>query len=471
MKVKLVYAGMALAILSVVVGAQAQTNFPPSQPENINVWLGKSGCPPGFDLPSDAPLADTMQIEIWRGTGTNATTFARVWINESTFYDMGTRRKCLRGSGPGGFRLFAVGPYSVRWRGHNEDGYGPWSDFTPFTIRHTARLATRIKSGPRLVERDDDLLFTWTNNFMDSQYQVQIIRGRSVVRSETGQGAFYDGFLYFGYGAYEDRPSSPSSELPNGSYSFRVRAWSPVLRKWSAWAQRSFSLARRGVSRPRLKFTQLDYGGYFRKSPRPFFSADYGSGRTPALWTYFDIRRVVGGQQQVVRREWVSRSAFGYAYNQIPLRHTTVNGGVQTLDLPAGEYVWRVRAWNAPGAGNSVWTAFRTNRVVAAGRLPQPGTSNMEMTRTSISWALTPNAYMYNLKIFKNGVLYQNDVDLDPRTLDNLWIWAGESGGQVFKYQEFEPGTYTFRVQAVNRGNPSGQQYSPWRVSRTFVLE
>ena len=294
-----------------IVAAARGAECTPAQPGAIAVRMGASGQPPGFTFPASAAGATQMQVEIWRSTSSGWVLFSRVWKGTATFGWGGGRTwtaQFLLGTGPGGIRLFkSAGIYRVKWRGWNTCGYGPWSAATSFRVRHTSKLATRITRGPTRVGSGTDLAFRWTNNFAASRHLIQIRRGGKLVRSTNFPGAFRSGWCYFGFSEYRDRPDSPEKELPNGNgYVFRVRSYSPVLGKWAPWVEKPFAIARGMPRSPALSVSQKDFEGVFRRSPRPYFSANYGAGRTPALWSFFDIQRKVGGVRGS-ERKWRAR--------------------------------------------------------------------------------------------------------------------------------------------------------------------
>lgn len=450
----------------------------PRQPGPVSVRMGVSGQPPGFTFPADPEGASRMQVEVWKYVGTNRTLFARVWKQASTFGWGGGSNwsaQFLLGSGPGGIRLFkAAGIYRVKWRGWNSCGFGPWSASTSFRVRHTSKLSIRITKGPSRVGSGSDLAYSWSNNFAASRHLVQIRRGSALVRSTNLPGAFRNGWCSFGKSTYRDRPSSPEKELPNGAdYVFRVRSYSPILGKWSPWAEKPFQIARGMPRNPALTFSQRDFDGAFKRSPRPYFSANYGYRRTPALWTFYDINRKVGNQLQVVRRQAVSRyaGAFGYGRDAVA-GQIDFGGGWVFPDLPAGKYVWRVAALNGVAGGLWRWTEYKTSTVVAAASLAVPSTTGFSFAlsggRGIFHWRAVPNAYEYRFAVWRNGTLdhiYSNDV----QTATDFWMQKAATGSVVdAEYRcpvVFPAGQYRFQLQAVNRTRPAGQQASGWSPS------
>lgn len=497
--------------------AGAQTGLP-AQPSPLSVQLGISGRPPSFLYASVPANSDQIQIEVLLQTATGDKPAARVFVDASTCYlnpviinGKSRTEVFLRGTGLTGFMMFyQTGTYKVHWRGYNEDaGFGPWSDFSSFTRSFSSRTLTRITRAPSTVAADTDLSFTWTNDFADEVYSLQIISGRRAVRNEYGRGAFRAGWMYEGPCTYQDRPATPDDELPNGPYTFQIRAWCPIKRIWSAWAQKSFTVARSTPRLPSIMVTQQDFAGFFNRSPRPQFIARYGTGRVPALWTLFDIRRIENGRQRPVLQQWVSRydlaqngAGKGANPSDIYLRAEKI-----FADLPPGTYVWRVKAhgghsqwWDGSRRTNFArWTDFRTNRLYAAGTLAQPRTNDMSLRNGTtwydghwyaadpakpeylswsngywrmegkMVWATVPNAFAYHVQIFRDNQWYKSYYDLDPRIHNCTLSRSGRS--ILFARERFPAGTYKFRVQAINRANPPNQQLSPWSAdSPDFVI-
>lgn len=334
-----------------------------------------AGLPPSIHQAAFDIGAAQMQVEYWMEAGATWTLAFRGWLPDdfSTEWagDGDTNWYPRSATGPGGFRIFSTGTYRVQWRGHNNCGFGPWATSMPFQVSSTT-LTARITEGQGTIRAADDLAFTWANNFAASAHRVQIRRNGRLVRSKNLPGMFQDGWISYQPQTYSDRPATPGQELRNGTgYVFRVSSWSPAQAAWSPWAIWPFQIVRGRSPVPALSVSQQDFEGAFRRSPRPFFTAEYGYGNTPALWTYFDIRRPADDRLQVVRRKWASRYQEGFSYNRGPGVGVDGDkvwmGGANALrDLPAGQYVWRVLAWNGPGANQSRWTPFRTSAVVAA---------------------------------------------------------------------------------------------------------
>ena len=488
------WTGILIGAAAAATAAQAAL---PAQPVPLAVRQDPPGAPPAFLYPQLPAGADQIQFEVWFAPPQEIErVYVRSWIDASTAYlnpvtfdGEPATEVFLRGSSSTGFMMFREqGTYRVRWRGYNAQGYGPWSDFSAFRRIYDSQTLTLITRAPNRVTSNGDVAFSWTNDVADEVYSAQFLSGGRAVRNAFGRGAFQAGWIYQGEFSYQDRPSSPSGELPNGSYTFRVRAWSPAARIWSPWATHPFEIARRMPRRPSLATSQQDFNGFFNRSPRPRFLARYGSGRTPALWTRFDIRRLSGSRQTRIALQWVSRytsaasgAGIGNRPDEIGLR-----GEYSFPDLPPGTYVWRAQASN--GSALSRWTPFRTNRFYAAGALARPPTTGMSfhngttwyegrwegeqdnLSWTSgqwrregkIAWRTIPNAFAYNIQILRNNEPYLRYANLDPRT--NACTLSRSGRSLLFIHDPFPPGNYQFRVQAVNQANPPAQRRSPWSL-------
>jgi hypothetical protein len=438
-----------------------------------------AGLPPSIHQAAFEIGAEQMQVEYWKETddvwslsfrGGLPDDFIAEWAGDGD-----TNWYARSATGPGGFRVFSTGTYRVQWRGHNSCGFGPWATSMPFQVNSTT-LTTRITEGQRRVRAADDLAFTWENNFAASAHRVQIRRNGRLLRSKNLPGMYQDGWLSYQPRSYQDRPATPRQELRNGTgYVFRVSSWSPAQAAWSPWTTWPFHILRGRSPVPSLSISQQDFNGAFRKSPRPFFNAEYGNGNTPALWTCFDIRRPAGDRLQVVRRKWASRYQESFSYNRGPGVGVDGDkvwmGGANALrDLPAGQYVWRVLSWNGPAANQSRWTAFRTSTVVAARGVARPGTNGFNLSYGygiggrfggNFVWHAVPNAYAYNLQVRQSGTLYRAWTNLDPRVRRAFNVFTNNDS-VVANYEgpALPYGYYRFRVQAINRATP--EQTSPW---------
>lgn len=504
-------------ILAGAMSVPAQNCTLPGKPEPLTVQLGISGRPPSF-IYGALPLgAKQVQIQVWYNYPTG--NVANVWVEPSTAFispitvnGKARTEVFLRGPSQTGFMLFQqAGSYQARWRGYNDCGYGPWSEFTKYKRAFTTKPTTTIVRGLTRVSSGANVMFVWTNNFADEVYSAVILYGGRAVRSEYGRGSFRAGWIYQGSNTYKDRPASPELELPNADiYSFRVRAWAPINRCWSPWTTNKFVVARSLPELPVLSVSQSDFNGFFNLSPRPRFIAQYKLGVIPALWTYFDIRRLENGRLVPVFQKWVSRytlaeNGAGRGANQSEI---CLRGEKAMPDLPPGTYVWRVKAhnghnqwWDGSRKVNlSRWSAFRTNLLVAAGALAQPPTNgfflgnrnvftpgswyakdpvnkpeylywsnNLWRSHGQIGWDAVPNAFVYNIKIYRSNQWFKSYFQLDPRLHASVIHPSGRSF--LFTQEPFPAGTYRFMVQAVNRANPTNLQFSPWSaLSRDFTV-
>lgn len=484
MKTKLSFAALLAVGIWIFGCAPARGQCePPVQPAPLAVAVEIWGKPPAISGPAWPAGASDVQFEFWRIAGTEEKLFARVWVNRSDWWndkylyrDPENDKMFLIGAGPGKLRAFPAGDYVAQWRGWNICGYGAWSVRAAFTIDPPPVLAVDVDVAPDVVGTQDPLDFGWHNNFAASRYKLEIRLGKKVVRRATLAG----GFGYFWKknrpgltdqmmrgGSYKDRPKSPRRELANGTdYVFRVSGYSPVAKKWSAWGAAAFEIARGAPAAPTLGFSQEDFGGYFSKSLRPYFRADYGD--QPALWSYFSIsRRTAAGKLSVVRRQWISRYAqesYGYIGGSGGRGQATV----WPKDLPPGEYVWSVQAWNGTGVDQSAWTPAATSMVESAGVPATPDAYEISLPvhnwNNYLDWAAVPDAYSYRYEIYRNGRFYRRSPILDPGK-GKLTMYR--RGGEVRVVCPIRPrlpqsDNYTVRIQAVNLAKSAGEQSSAW---------
>lgn len=504
-----------------VTGLRAEVCIP-AQPEPLIVKTGISGRPPSFVIGEWPEGADQIQIEVVIVTsdGTDKPV-ARVFVDPTTCYlnpiTVDGQRKTevfIRGPSLTGFAMFyQAGQYKAHWRGYSEEcEFGEWSEFTPFERDFVSRPVTTITRGLSRVSWNRDVMFRWRNNFADEVWTFQILYGRRAIRNVFGRGSFREGWMYEGDYTYRDRPESPDDELPNSEFLFKVRAWCPISRQWSEWAQKPFEIARGTLPRvPSIMVTQRDFNGWFNRSSRPRFLARYGHGHTPALWTLFDIRRLINGRQRRIALRWVSRYASardGAGVSRIDPSIISLRGENIFYDLPPGTYVWRVRAhnghsqwWDGSRRRNYArWSNFRTNVIEEPGTLPRPVTTSMKLwngtTKTDGSWVAEDpeqpevlswsgvdwqlegkmiwrtvrKGFVYNLRIYRDNELYAVYNQLDPRTHDNVRM--SRSGKSMLFFREpFPPGVYRFRFQAYNRANHPRKRHSAWSAfSPEFVI-
>lgn len=486
MRTTLLWAGLLGAMLAMAASAPAYDVLPGATSAPAIFQSATPGMPPAFRNPRLAPRATQMEVKYFKFRGTNGPDAFAQASYPSDYYSQytgaGTVDSYLKSpTGPGGYRMFPAGTYRVQWRGRNSYGSGPWSTTMPFQVSHPALITTTITSGPRTVKSGTDLTYRWKNNFAASAYRVQIRRNGRLLGATNGPGVFQNGWINESSSYYSDRPTSPARELPNGAgYEFRVSSYSPVLGKWTTWTNRPFRISRGKPALPQLYFTQQDFGGAFSRSPRPFFGANYGYMRMPALWTYFDIRRKVGSQLQVVRKTWASRyhrcsGNLGGSATGVEGGKVWVGGAYAFPDLKAGKYVYRARAWNGPAANQSRWTAWRTTTVVQAGTLIKPPTNGFGAynygTQTHITWRGVPNAYTYNVAVYRNGSFYQTWRNLDPRVNPSFHIYGSPTGGTVsinYTGPPLTTGVYRFAYQAVNNANPPATRTSIWSTPTNF---
>ena len=467
-------------IMALATGAQAYEVLPGATSAPVVFQSGMPGMPPALRNPRLAPRATQMEVKYFKYRGTNGPEAFAQALYPNDYHGQYVRPQVtdwyLKSStGPGGYRMFPSGSYGVQWRGHNSHGYGPWTTTTPFQVSHPALITTTVTSGPTTVRSGTDLTYRWRNNFAASAYQVQIRRGGRLLRTTNGPGVFQNGWINESSSYYADRPDSPARELPNGNgYEFRVKSYSPVLSKWTAWSSRMFRMNRGAAALPRLYYSSQDYNQFFKRSPRPFFGANYGTTKTPALWTYFDIRRKIDSRWQVVRKKWVSRYSHCYGYlggaaTGVAGGKVWVGGAYAFRDLKPGTYKWQARAWNGPGDGQSRWTSWSTTRVRQAGSFWKPPTNGFNCYRynneSHLTWRGVPNAYTYNLAVYRNGAQYRTYSNLDPRLNPSFRINPSATGGPTTVYftgPRLTTGVYRFKYQASNYGGPTGGTASVW---------
>ena len=498
---------LLIAIGCSISGAAALGAVPGAPGAPLVVQQDISGRPPAIVKPDVASLpagATHGQFEFWKILdGGKSSSFAKVssrinYYNDDYYFSRTSfieddRCLFLRGAGPSGYRLFPAGTYRVLWRGQNASGKGPASPATEFQVVLVDSLSIRVVDAPpAVVGPVDDLAFTWTNNFAANKYKLKILQGKKTVRNKTLTGGYSRYWLdesFLQGETYRDRPKSPAQELPSTTgYVFQVSGYSPNAKKWSPWAVHGpFAIARGTPETPTLIFSQQDYNlPEFTKSPRPFFFAQYGA--QPALWSYFDIRKVSAGPK-VVRKLWVSRyegswsSAFTNRF-RIGGSYGYWDPQSWNKDLPPGTYVWSVRASNGRGAGEVV--VARTDEVYAAGASftnvpPSPGRMSKGANWAWFAWPITlPNAYDYQLQIYRNDKLAHtspvlNVMKRSSRADFQIDDWEYVQVGDQWQYMntgsysaemwyriKLSDGTFKFRIRGVNKSNPPGQRYSPW---------
>ena len=80
-----------------------------------------------------------------------------------------------------------------------------------------------------------------------------------------------------------------------------------------------------------------------------------------------------------------------------------------------------------------------------------------------------PNAFAYNITIYRSNKWYQTYRQVDPRTRVCTISPSGRS--ILFSREPFPAGSYRFQVQAINRANPTNLQLSSWSAfSRDFTV-
>lgn len=414
---------MLLAALSFSMAwGQTCDDFMPGPRDPLCVKVGMPGKPPTFSDDGDGALwAVCDQVEIWQdlGNGRNRL-FARVWADESTFYECDEDRYFLLGNGPFGFRLFPAGNYWAQIRGWNPVGFGPWSIPTPFTVEcPTPPPPPNLTDAPSSDEPNSDLYLQWDTDFVASQFQIEVKRGTKVVRRVTqvqnwwGYGC--DGPIH---GSYWDAPSSPSQELPEGAgYICRVRAYAACSRQWTPWAETMpFELANGAPPAPLPFMGQQDHEGFFDMCPRPFFCIEEDTNE--ARWYMFDIwRQGAKNKLTKVRQQWTRVPELGGGGNNW-------SPHIWMSDLPVGNYEWRVLAWNGPAAEHQVWSEPQYDTVEAAGPLDPPDVSEGAIWWGECSkwqelfWHAAPNAYTYQVELQKNGKKFRTSPWLDTAKRD-----------------------------------------------------
>lgn len=456
----------------------------PARPDCVQVHVSEvPGIPPAIvgDLQDILPTwAVSVEVEFWTVGIPRNRLFARAWLTEANFdrdwkYDAILDEymvyQYLRGSGMGGLRIFPAGDYFVRVRGWNPTGFGEWCDVegTAFSVEYPGALDLEITGSPDGTTKMAEI--TFRNNFEATIHEAEIRRNGRTVRKGREFGRFnWSWVIYDSLDDFEevylcDDPDSPTQELPDGEgYSIRVRSYSPVLRRWTAWEESPpFALARGIPGLPsEMVFSQEDFGGYFDHSGRPIFRTDYDNTEEAPLWNMIEIRQHDGNKTRLIRKEWIRKYA-GYGYGW--------SGGGDgydgwRADLPAGAYSWEVTAWNPgtnPRGGVAVKSGWKNVQIEGAGALQRPDGGSIVIGDSywyrwqAICWDAVPNAYTYNLAVYRGDRIFRRYNNLD--TARNLWAYGrlNEDAPDVefFNSRGFlSPGDYSFTVQAVNRANP-----------------
>ncbi|MCF6238836.1 MAG: hypothetical protein L3J79_08510, partial [Candidatus Marinimicrobia bacterium] len=122
-------------------------------------------------------------------------------------------------------------------------------------------------------------------------------------------------------------------------------------------------------------------------------------------------------------------------------------------NLPAGNYAWYVRDWNA-ASGDGQWTDAVTFSIGVPELLTPEGAQADGQWRPQFTWTRSPEATYYNLYISVNGALWQS-----------MWL----EGGSRDSWQsdvDMPAGSYTFYVRPWSPNGGNG----PWSDPMSFSL-
>jgi hypothetical protein len=125
-------------------------------------------------------------------------------------------------------------------------------------------------------------------------------------------------------------------------------------------------------------------------------------------------------------------------------------------DIPPGTYYWRIHCVNECGPG--AWSSSRKLTIGAPASAPTPGTppNNAIITDTTptLTWSVVPGATFYRVQ------LTGGTCDFTTPLTDTLVL-----SPMLTIVTPLEPGTYCWRVQAINNFGPG-----PWSAPQTFTV-
>jgi hypothetical protein len=159
-------------------------------------------------------------------------------------------------------------------------------------------------------------------------------------------------------------------------------------------------------------------------------------------------------QQQVWRNDVLIKDS-GW---KVPADFAKASSYSQTFNLSAagpGDYLWRVRAKNAQGAGG--WSQ-RTHQIAALAQAvvynPANGRSVAQGSTVGVQWYGIAGASRFEIEFWRNGsreefVIQAATYDLPEGT--QLYLWTALKG------------TFDYRIRAVQTG------YGPWSTPRTIT--
>lgn len=218
-------------------------------------------------------------------------------------------------------------------------GSGAWSDTASFTVNVPAPAEpTGLQTIGNLVTAPVMPIFEWGHDGISTWYEFYLSDANGVVLNQ-----WYEASALSCGGICT---LNPNLTLANGEYSWWVHGWNETHGNgvWNSVAE-TFTVAVPPPSEP----TGLDVTNTGTVPATPTFEWDH-SGSTS--WYEFYLSDANG----VVLNQWFE------------VGNGVTCGGTCTLtpalSLPAGEYQWWVRGWNA-NSGNGPWNAVADNFTVS----------------------------------------------------------------------------------------------------------
>jgi len=303
------------------------------------------------------------------------------------------------------------GNYLWRVRAWNRSqGYGPWSEASTFTIavQIPSKIVQIAPAGPLMTNQPT---FIWTADEAATRYQFRLTRnGRLATR------LWVEG----------DTTLQLSRQLTTGFYRWWVRGWSPDgFGPWSVGMEFSY-----GIPVP------LSPTGIVSETRQPEFlwsdPVNAGSG--------YCLRLFRNGAQY--RTVWLDSGG-----NWVPER-----------ELPAGNYRWWIRTWNAQGYGQ--WS--RPAEFVIPARPPEgvvPLAPQGEVQGGTVSyrWQADPGATRYQLRIVAR-----------KRPWQTLWVESTATVGDEVSLElsgHVSGNSYTWWVRGWNADG-----FGPWSEPLSFTV-
>lgn len=309
----------------------------------VKTWkpggVGPWSKPAKFNIPADFPgkaiaLAYHQGLQTfvrrptlsWTGTDPAAALY-RVYVLRNGKYLMASPWQSERQWKPD--NDLPQGNYTWYIQGWNRDGFGPWSDPARFNI------AMQLPGKPDLTSYHDNTIavdrtptLTWNNDIPAAdEYQVYLMR---------------NGKYYASSDWVKPRQWTPTKNLPAGKFTWWVRGKN--LDGNGQWAGPGKFTVQAQVPGASAALNFKD--DFVTTDPTPGF---WWTASNPAATLYY-VYLIKDGQPYM---------ASGWISNRFWTPNRT---------LPTGNYTWRIKTWNADGAGP--WSNPATFRLVPPGGQP-----------------------------------------------------------------------------------------------------